>query len=233
MMSVLWASPHVNDEGGRVKGDGMEGQGYGLYEREAWPNVEKGQAAMITRMDKDVGRLVSLLKALEIADNTLIVFTSDNGPHSEGGHKHEYFDANGPLRGFKRDLYEGSIRAPTIAWWPGKIKPGTVSDEPLAGYDWMATACELAGAKAPDDTDGISFLPTLLGKEQESHDYLYWSYGEKKAIRQGKWKAVIPGKGKSLELYDLDKDIGEQTDVAEGHAEVVAALTQAMEEAAR
>ena len=233
LMHVHWTIPHANNEGGRVKGDGMEVPDYGIYEREDWPNVEKGQAAMITRMDKDVGRLVSLLKALEVADNTLIIFTSDNGPHSEGGHKHEYFDANGPLRGFKRDLYEGGIRAPTIAWWPGKIKPGSVSDEPLAGYDWMATACELAGAEAPENTDGISFLPTLLGDAQKSHDYLYWSYGEKKAIRQGKWKAVVPGKGKSLELYNLEEDIGEQVDVSEGHAEVVAALTQAMEEAAR
>ncbi|MEM7475789.1 MAG: arylsulfatase [Planctomycetota bacterium] len=232
LLHVHWTIPHANNEGGRVLGNGMEVPDYGIYADKDWPDVEKGQAAMITRMDRDVGRLVELLRTLELAENTLIVFTSDNGPHSEGGHKHEYFDANGPLRGYKRDLYEGGIRAPTIAWWPGKIKPGSTSDEPLAGYDWLATACELSGVNTPTNTDGISFLPTLLGKEQESHKYLYWSYGEKIAIRQGKWKAVISGKNKPLELYDLEKDIGETNNVAESNPEVVEILVAKMAEAA-
>jgi arylsulfatase A-like enzyme len=179
-------------------------------------------------MDTDVGRLVELLRALEIAENTLIIFTSDNGPHNEGGHQHEYFDANGPLRGFKRDLYEGGIRVPAIAWWPGRIAPGTKSDEPLAGYDWLATACELAGADVPVVTDGISYVPTLLGQPQKSHDYLFWSFGDKKAIRKGKWKAVIAGRDQPLELYDLVADIGETTNLAHQHADLVSELSAAI-----
>ncbi len=231
LLHVHWTIPHANNEGGRVLKDGMEVPDYGIYQDEDWPTVEKGQAAMITRMDADVGRLIALLKELKIDQNTLVVFTSDNGPHSEGGHKHEYFDANGPLRGFKRDLYEGGIRAPTIAWWPGTIQPGTASDEPLAGYDWFPTACELAGIEAPSGLDGISYLPTLLGKPQESHSYLFWSYGPKKAVRRGDWKAVVPGKDKPLELYDLAADIGEEHDVAQQNAEVVAEMKQIIQSA--
>lgn len=236
LLHVHWTIPHANNEGGRVLGDGMEVPDYGIYQDKDWPDVEKGQAAMITRMDKDVGRLIELLRALELAENTLVIFTSDNGPHSEGGHKHEYFDANGPLRGYKRDLYEGGIRAPTIAWWPGKIEAGSVSDEPLAGYDWLATACELSGTQPPAKTDGISFVPTLLGsklagREQTSHEYLFWSFGDEKAVRKGKWKAVINGKEKPLELYNLETDIGESHDVASEHPDIVADMAHIIEEA--
>ena len=228
LMHVHWTIPHANNEGGQAVGDGMEVPDYGIYKDKDWPNVEKGQAAMITRMDKDVGRLIALLKELGIEKNTLVFFTSDNGPHSEGGHKHEYFDANGPLRGHKRDLYEGGIRAPTIAWWPGKIQPGTTSDEPLAAYDWLPTACELAGVKPPARTDGISFLPTLLGESQTSHEYLFWSYGAKKAVRKGRWKAVVPGAKRPLELYDLSQDIGEENNIAEKHPEIVEEMKRIM-----
>ena len=221
---VHWTIPHANNEGGRVTGNGMEVPDYGIYVDRDWPDVEKGQAAMITRMDRDVGRLVAKLRELKIDNNTLVMFTSDNGPHSEGGHRHEYFDANGPLRGFKRDLYEGGIRVPTIAWWPGRIKPGMTSDEPLATYDWLPTACELAGVSPPQRIDGISFLPTLLGKPQTRHETLFWSYGAKKAVRKGNWKAVIPGKGKPLELYKLSKDIGEAANVAGKNPDVVAEM---------
>ena len=228
LLHIHWTIPHANNEGGRAVGNGMETPDFGEYAETSWPNVEKGQAAMISRMDADVGRLIALLRELKIADNTLVFFTSDNGPHSEGGHKHEFFDANGPLRGFKRDLYEGGIRAPTIAWWPGKIAAGTVSDEPLAGYDWLATACELAGVSETPATDGISFAPTLLGKQQRSHEYLYWKYGAKEAVRQGHWKAVRLGANKPTELYDLNVDIGEANDIAERHPDVVQRLERAM-----
>ena len=114
----------------------------------------------------------------------------DNGPHSEGGHKHEVFDANGPLRGFKRDLYEGGIRVPTIAWWPGVVEPGTTCSEPLAFWDFLPTACELAGVKTPEGLDGFSFVNALSGKPQRSHDYLYWKYGKKEAVRSGQWKLI-------------------------------------------
>lgn len=221
LLHVHWTIPHANNEGGRVLNDGMEVPTYGIYATRDWPDVEKGQAAMITRMDGDVGRLLSLLRELKIEENTLVIFTSDNGPHSEGGHKHEYFDANGPLRGYKRDLYDGGIRAPTIARWPKKIVAGSVSDEPLAAYDWLPTACELAQFVAPAQIDGISYVPTLMGKEQVSHEYLFWSYENKKAIRQGKWKAVVPGKDQALELYDLESDIGETQDLADEHPQLV------------
>ncbi len=231
LLHVHWTIPHANNEGGRVTGNGMEVPTYGIYANEDWPDVEKGQAAMITRMDADVGRLLSLLKTLNIAERTLVVFTSDNGPHSEGGHKHEYFDANGPLRGYKRDLYDGGIRAPTIAWWPGTVVAGSTSDEPLAAYDWLPTACELAGATAPKNVDGISYVPTLLGKTQPKHDYLFWSYEAQRAVRMGNWKAVISGKDKSLELYELSSDIGEQHDLAVQQPEIVSRIHAIIAEA--
>ena len=231
LMHVHWTIPHANNEGGRAVKNGMEVPDYGIYANRDWPDVEKGQAAMITRMDGDVGRLISLLRELKIDQNTLVFFTSDNGPHNEGGHKHEYFDANGPLRGFKRDLYEGGIRAPTIAWWPGKIQPGSTSGEPLAAYDWLPTACQLAGIKPPQDIDGISFVATLLGKPQPQHEYLFWSFGDKKAVRKNQWKAVLPGKNKPLELYDLNQDIGEQNNVADKHPEIVAEMKKIISEA--
>jgi len=233
LLHVHWTIPHANNEGGRVTGDGMEVPDYGIYKDKKWPSTEKGQAAMITRMDADVGRLVALLRELGIDRGTLIIFTSDNGPHSEGGHKHEYFDANGPLRGFKRDLYEGGIRVPAIACWPGKISPGSQSSEPLAFYDFLPTACEVAGVKPPKDTDGVSFLPTLFGNpdEQTHHDYLYWKYGKKEAVRQGEWKAVRLAPDRHIELYDLNADIGESQDVADRHPDIVARLEAAMRQA--
>ncbi|MAR13172.1 MAG: N-acetylgalactosamine-6-sulfatase [Blastopirellula sp.] len=224
LFHVHWTIPHANNEGGRVTKDGMEVPDYGIYAKRDWPQVEKGQAAMITRMDSDVGRLIALLKELQIDDRTLVIFTSDNGPHSEGGHRHEYFDANGPLRGYKRDLYEGGIRVPTIAWWPGKIKSGVTSDEPLAGYDWLPTACELAGVDAPADIDGISYVPTLQGRPQTSHEYLFWSYGSKKAVRKGAMKAVQLAPDRPLELYDLANDIGETKDLADQQPQLVSEM---------
>lgn len=231
LLHMHWTIPHANNEGGRVTGNGMEVPTHGGYATREWPEPEKGHAAMIARMDGDVGRLVSLLNELDIEDNTLIIFSSDNGPHSEGGHKHEYFNSGGPLRGYKRDLYEGGIRVPTIAWWPGKIAAGTVSDTPLAAYDWFATACELAGTACPAGQDGISYVPTLLGKPQAKHEYLYWSYSGKEALRKESWKAVKLGPKKPLELYDLTNDIGETTDVAKQHPEIVSQIQDLMTQA--
>jgi uncharacterized sulfatase len=222
LMHVHWTIPHANNEGGRVTGNGMEVPTYGIYADRDWPNTAKGQAAMITRMDRDVGRLVALLRQLQIVQKTLVMFTSDNGPHSEGGHKHEFFESNGGLRGFKRDLYEGGIRVPTIAWWPGTIAAGGTSDEPLAFWDYLPTACQLAGVKPPRDVDGVSFVPTLLGKPQTAHDHLFWKYDKKTAVRKGQWKAVRLAPDRAIELYDLNTDMGEQTDVADRHPEVVA-----------
>jgi uncharacterized sulfatase len=233
LLHMHWTIPHANNEGGRVHGNGMEVPDYGKYQDRDWPDPAKGQAAMITWMDEDVGRLIDLLKALKLDRKTLIIFTSDNGPHSEGGHKHEFFNANGPLRGFKRDLYEGGIRVPTIAWWPGVVKPGTSSAEPLAFWDFLPTACELAGAKAPGGLDGLSFVNALLGNEQQSHDHLFWRYDKKVALRQGKWKAVQVDPKKAIELYDLENDLGEENDLAMDHPEVVKRLARLMAQAVK
>ncbi|MAT46733.1 MAG: N-acetylgalactosamine-6-sulfatase [Verrucomicrobiaceae bacterium] len=233
LLHVHWTIPHANNEGGRVHGDGMEVPDYGPYEDRDWENTSKGQAAMVTWMDRDVGRLVDLLRELKIDRRTLVVFTSDNGPHSEGGHKHEVFDANGPLRGFKRDLYEGGIRVPTIAWWPGVVEPGTTCSEPLAFWDFLPTACELAGVKTPEGLDGFSFVNALSGKPQRSHDYLYWKYGKKEAVRSGQWKLIRTSPGKPVELYDLKADPGEQRDVADGYQEEVKRLRGYMAKAGK
>lgn len=219
--------PHANNEAGRVLGDGQEVPDYGIYADEEWPNPDKGQAAMITRMDRDIGNLVKQLQDLGIEENTLILFSSDNGHHKEGGNDPEFFDANGPLRGMKRDLTEGGIRVPTLAYWPAAIDAGRVTDHVAGFNDWMATACELAGVKEPSKTQSISFAPTLRGDtaSQREHDYLYWEFyekGSKQALRFGQWKAIRePMFTGSIQLYDVERDIGETQNVAIDHPEVV------------
>jgi arylsulfatase A-like enzyme len=176
--------------------------------------------------------VVAKLKELGIDDDTLIIFTSDNGPHREGGHNPEYFNSSGSQRGFKRDLYEGGIHVPMIAWWPGKVAAGSETDHLSAFWDVMPTVAEMAGVDVPDNIDGISFLPTLLGKDgQKQHDYLYWEFHEMKgrvAIRKGKWKGirykVAIDPTSPLELYDLSVDPAEQHNIADQYPEVVAEL---------
>lgn len=229
--------PHANNEGTRLTGNGQEVPDYGIYADRDWPDPDKGQAAMITRMDADVGRLVALLRQLNLAEQTLVIFSSDNGHHDEGGHDVERFNPNGPLRGMKRDLYEGGIRVPMIAWWPGRIEPGSQSDH--IGYfgDLMATAAELAAVDAPEGLDSISFVPTLLGKpeDQKQHRYLYWEFyerGSAQAVRAGQWKAVRkPMLSGKTELYDLGADLGEQRDVSDRYPDVVAQMEALMAEA--
>ena len=183
---------------------------------------------MITRMDRDIGELLKQLKKLNIDDNTVVFFTSDNGPHKEGGVDPQFFKASGPLRGIKRDMYEGGIRVPMIVRWPGKIKPGAVSDQVWAFWDFLPTAADIAGLKPPANIDGISILPTLLGQKQTNqHQFLYWEFhekGSKQAVRMGDWKAVRLEIGKPLELYDLKSDIHEDHDVAKEHPDVVAKI---------
>ncbi len=235
LLHIHWTIPHTNNEGGRVTGDGSEIPDYGIYADKDWPTPEKGFAAMITRMDADVGRFVNLLKELKIDNNTVILFTSDNGPHHEGGHDHEFFDSNGPLRGYKRDLYEGGIRVPMIVRWPGKVQPGTTTDHPFAFWDYMPTACELAGIQAPENTDGISYLPALHGKNQPQHEYLYWKFQgnnhDKQAVRSGSWKAVRPAAGAPIELYDLSQDTGEDHNIADQHPEIIEKMKNYIQEA--
>ena len=164
-----------------------------------------------------------------------MIFSSDNGPHKEGGHDPLFFHSSGPLQGHKRDLYEGGIRVPTIARWPGKIKAGTVSDQVWTFWDFLPTAAELAGARPPTGLDGISVLPTLLGKEgQKQHECLYWEFHERgfqQALRMGDWKAVRPKWGGPVELYDLKSDIAEKHNVTGEHPGVVAKIESYLKEA--
>ena len=187
-------------------------------------------AAMMTLMDEGVGDLMSLLKELEIDENTIVLLSSDNGPHREGGHDPVFFDSNGMLKGFKRDLYEGGIRAPLIARWPGKVEAGSRSQHVSAHWDMLPTFCELAGVETPAGVDGISMVAELTGEgTQQKHEFLHWEFyerGGKRAVRFGNWKAVQQNlrsadSREGVELYDLSLDIGEERNVAALNPEVV------------
>ena len=212
----------------------------GRYSGPTVTNPIAAFAGMVTRMDRHVGQLLALLKELGIDEQTLVSFTSDNGPHLEGGHNPAFFDSNGPLKGHKRDLYEGGIRVPFIARWPGKIKPGTTCDLPTAMWDVMPTCAELAGIDPPAGIDGISYLPALLGQmdKQKKHEYLYWGFyrrGGVQAVRMGKWKGLQKNVSKDpdspLELYDLSADIGEKNNIAAQHPQIVKKLAGFMKDA--
>ena len=198
-------------------------------------------AAMISYLDENIGKLIKQLKDLGIYDNTLIIFTSDNGPTYNGGTDSPWFDSGGPFRSVfgrgKGFVYEGGIRVPMIASWPGKIKPGTVSQLPSVFYDVLPTLCDISGAPKPKDTDGISFLPELLGEKQKKHEFLYWEYpeyGGQIGVRMGKWKAVCRNMRKknnfTFELYDLETDLGETNDVAAEHPEIIEKIKQIVKE---
>jgi arylsulfatase A len=181
-------------------------------------------AAMIVRMDRDIGTIAARLRALGIDRNTLLMFVSDNGPHQEGGGTPEYFKSSGGLRGIKRDLYEGGIRVPFIASWPGTIPAGRVSAQPWAHWDMFPTLSEIAGAKTPAGLDGRSMVRALKGQAQTAHDPFYWEFHERgfqQAARLGHWKGVRLAKDAPLELYDLETDPRETTNIASSHADVV------------
>jgi arylsulfatase A-like enzyme len=225
---LAYTIPHANDEEGKRTGNGMQVPSDEPYTRESWPQTEKNKAAMITRLDRDVGRIRDKLHDLKLDDKTAIFFASDNGPHQEGGVDPKFFQSSGPLRGHKRDMYEGGIRVPMIAWWPGKIKAGQTNNAPWAFWDVLPTIAQMADAKPLTNIDGISFLPTLLGRPQTNHhDFLYWEFHERgfqQAARSGDWKAIRPQADESLELYNLASDLSEKTNVAEKNPEVVAKM---------
>ena len=186
-------------------------------------------ATMIVRMDSYVGQIVDKLEELGIADNTIVLFASDNGPCQEGGANPKFFDSAGGFKGIKRDLYEGGIRSPFIVKWPAKVKAGTVSDQVSAFWDMLPTFAELAGAKVTSETDGISLVPTLLGKgNQEQHKYLYWEFpaqGGRVAVRMGDWKGVVYNIEKEdnpeFKLFNLKEDMTESNNVADEHPDIV------------
>lgn len=196
-------------------------------------------AAMVTRLDVYVGQVLDKLEELGIAENTLVIFTSDNGPHVEGGADPDFFDSNGPLKGYKRDLYEGGIRVPTIAWWPNTVKANSTTEHISAFWDVLPTMADLLETNVEANVDGISFLPTLTGEgDQQEHEYLYWEFterGGRVAVRKGDWKAVIYDVNQNpdapIELYDLSQDLGEENNIAEQHPEIVEEMKNIMKQA--
>jgi len=221
--------PHANNEKTRADGEGMEVPTDAPYSKQKWPKAEKNKAATITRMDSDIGVLLAKLKELKLDDNTLVIFTSDNGPHREGGNDPAFFTSSGPFRGIKRSLTDGGIRVPCIVRWPGVVKPGTTSDHLSAFWDFFPTVADILGGKPPADTDGISFLPTLIGQgTQKAHEYLYWEFHEggfAQAIRYGNWKAIKPAPIAPVKLYDTVADPLEKSDVATANSDAVAKAT--------
>ena len=211
--------------------------GAGNYFRSEKPHASF--AAMVSQLDKYVGEIMDELKKQGLDKNTIIFFTSDNGPHNEGGADPEFFNSNGPLKGIKRDLYEGGIRVPLIVWSPEFVKAGVKSDHISAFWDMMPTFAEITGAAMPESGDGISFLPEILSQnKQQKHDFLYWEFHEQKgrqAIRQGDWKLIRQGisgeKGPWLELYNIKEDIHEDNNLAEKEPGKVQALTALMDNA--
>ena len=222
--------PHANNE---ARNKGMEVPSLGIYAKKNWPEPQRAHAAMISLLDRDVGRILDRLEKHGIAENTVFMFTSDNGPHSEGGGKSTFFKSSGKLRGQKRNLYDGGIRVPLIVRWPGKVKAGSTTSHIGCFQDFLVTAAELSGAEAPSETDGVSFVSTLLGKKQKQHPYLYWEFYERgysQAVRMGNYKGVRRG-GRPVELYDVTSDIGERNDLAAAHPGLVKKVEAAFEEA--
>ncbi len=223
--------PHANNERSKALKNGAHVPDFGPYADKDWPDPDRGQAAMISRLDSYVGRMMAALKETGLADNTLVIFTSDNGPHNESNHDLTRFKPAGPLTGIKRSLTDGGIRVPCIAWWPGTIQ-GNVESKHVAYFgDWMATAAELAKTKTPDGCDSTSFVPTLIGQydRQKPHEFLYWEFHEggfkQAAVYQGRWKGIRMGAPDApVVLYDQHSDIAEKTNVAAEHPEIAAKI---------
>jgi arylsulfatase A-like enzyme len=219
------------------------------YSDRDWPQPEKNFASMVTRLDGYVGRIMALVSELGLDRDTIVFFASDNGGVSGEGHDVKRFRSNGPFRGEKTTLYEGGIRVPMIVRWPGRVAANTTSDVPWAFWDFLPTAAEIAGTRAPGGLDGVSMLPTILGskaagQKQPPHQFMYWEHqtfnrqtsalradAMIQAVRMGDWKAVRLKPGAPLELYNLDKDVAETTNVAAAHPEIVAKIESYLETA--
>lgn len=231
---MSYRSPHAREQEIRDKA---------TYSEHNWPEVERVHATRITMLDREVGKTLHVLDSLGVLDNTIVLFLSDNGAHREGGHDLEFFASTGGLRGYKRELYEGGIRVPFIVSWPNKIKGGKITNHIAAFWDVMPTLADVAGISIPKQTDGISFLPTLLGEKQRAHAYLYWEFqldgtgtrfkdgGFRQAVRKGDWKFVKYGRGGENELYHLKSDLFETINVAAFYPEVVKEMLHIIDEA--
>ena len=204
------------------------------YKEEDWPDPQKMLAAMIYRLDRDVGKILDALDEQGLSENTIVFFCSDNGPHNQEGVDPKFFKSAGPFRGIKRDLYEGGIRSPMIVRWKGKIQPGQTSDQVWAAWDVFPTLSELAGLKAPVGLDGESMVEPLLNGKTKRHAPLYWEFHEKgfhQAVRMDDWKAVRHGVDAPLELYDLTADPGETQDLAASNRRIVRKIESYLESA--
>lgn len=235
--------PHANNEAGdrdgggdpgiaNVEADlgdhreriGMEVPDAGEYQHEDWPGPQKGTAAMISLLDEGVGQVFATLQRLGVDERTVVFFSSDNGPHAEGGNDPFFFGSNGPLQGYKRSLHDGGIRVPTIVRWPGRVRAGSVSDFPWYFADFLPTVAEIVGFAVPDGIDGSSILPVLLAADVPAEDrFMYWggTPGRAEAVRWGRWKALRESPDRPLELFDLSSDISEEQNVAAEHPEIV------------
>ncbi len=221
---MSYRTPHANE----IYIRNME-----LYNDRGWSETERRHAARITLLDREIGRLLNKLKEKNILENTLILFSSDNGPHHERGHDPFFFKSSGGLRGGKRDLYEGGIRVPLIVNWKDRIQAGSVTKLPCSFCDIMPTLAEVAEIELPEGIDGISVLPEFLGQNQKEHEYLYWEIqlnnksgslsdrGFRQAVRLDNWKAVRYGTNSPIELYDLDEDINESINIAGSHPGII------------
>jgi arylsulfatase A-like enzyme len=223
--------PHANNEAGRA---GMEVPDVGPYADRDWPEPQKGMAAMVTRMDHGIGQVLERLQALGMDERTVVFFTSDNGPHREGGNDPEFFQSSGGLRGIKRDLYEGGIRVPLLVRWPGQIKAGSLTSAPSSFADFLPTAASLAGATLSHTMDGTNLAPTLRGQRQDLENrVLYWEFHERgfvQAVRRGTFKAILRTRPEpGFELFQLDEDAGENRECSEQFPEIAAELTAAID----
>jgi len=230
---VAYTLPHFSH--GSEDPDRLAVPDWEVFGHPRWSDAAKKYAAMVKRLDDDVERIVRHIQRLGLSENTLIIFTSDNGPLGSG--PSEELNNNGPLRGAKRSLYEGGIRVPFIASWPGEIPHGTVSDEVIVFWDLLSTFAEISGADAPTAIDGISIVNALKGRGlSDKRDYLYWDYGHTRprydqTVRVGDWKGIRFGRGSKLELYNLKSDIGETKDLAAAHPDIVSRIEGIMENA--
>ena len=225
--------PEVSYEG--VDDPGHRGYRMGAYGSQ--PEAHAAFAAMVSLLDDQVGEIMDKLKELGLDDNTIIMFSSDNGPHKEGGADPDYFNSNSIYKGYKRDLYEGGIREPMIAYWKGRIKPGSTTDHVSAFWDVLPTVADIANVEYNSDVNGVSFLPTLLGTEdQKKHEYLYWEFheggGKQAVLLDGKWKGIRLDVKENPEgeimLFNLDDDPGEENDIAADHPDIADRIAEIM-----
>jgi len=235
---LYWSmvTPHANNERRSALKDGAHVPDYGSYADKPWPAQDRGHAAMIERVDGYVGRMLEHLEKLGIAKNTLVIFTSDNGPHNESGHDLTRFQPSGPFTGIKRSLTDGGIRVPFIAWWPGVVPAGKTSEYVGSFADWWPTAAHLAKTQTSTKVDGVSIVPTLLGEELPAQKFLYWEFHEngfsQAALYLGRWKGIRRG-GPDLPivLYDTKNDIAEKTNVAAKHPDIAAKISDYLKQA--